>query len=73
MLGDVDDEAQIVLDEQRSRRLIPLLECGESGAFGLLFQRRRQHVAPADVKKGRRLDTEDGQDALPQESDLRFT
>ena len=73
MLGDVDDKAQIVLDEQRPRRFIPLLERGESGAFGLLFQRRRQHVAPADVKNRRRLDAEDGKNALPQESNLWFT
>ncbi len=62
-----------MLDEQLTRRRVPPVEGEDRLLLDVLFERRRQRVAAADLKNRGRLQTEDGQDALAHEHDLRLT
>ena len=69
-LRDVDDKAQIVLDEKPARGLVTVVERGDGALLLCARKGRRQCVAAADVKNRRRLYPKDRQDPFVYKHDL---
>ena len=62
-----------MLDQRLSRLLVPGLQSGQRGLLVLPGQRGRQGVAAANVKNRGRLNTQNPQQLILKENDLRFT